>query len=392
MERIIDSIGNFKNSKTFQKSVENFNYKLNETCDDSVDVNFDVLTESSVSKVFVNVSKLSEDYAFCKVHSDLFEYQTRVPYGILSKFMSGLVNDCLYDCPCEYDNSPTSILNESSNGLDLLDISDLKVTQPKNVVNIELSEKRLVYKLTYSFNNKKFIKYFADSRNLQRATNFAESDYKIHKWGLKPSECVDLLQNTQDEGVDVPEKFLIEVGATMWEHYPKGFCENYSKHYYEVSYEDKVGHGIMPSTLFNTWARRAIAHVPNGCVYVCEDTEAGCIRIPVRIAYKNHCRELDDIASEALKSVINIVPPKKREYIKASPILARVYAYPDRKVVTEYFGYMADKNLEKLEDFKDNERIKPIPTSAISEGLFNEIKSVCRWYLNNYLNYKGIKK
>ena len=69
-----------------------------------------------------------------------------------------------------------------------------------------------------------------------------------------------------------------------------------------------------------------------------------------------------------------------------------MYAYPDRKIVTEYFGYMADKNLEKLEDFKDKERIKPIPTSAISEGLFNEIKSVCRWYLNNYLNYKGIKK
>lgn len=92
MERIIEAINKSKSNKFMQESTKNFGYKLDEANTDKVNLAFDVTGDSSV-KVSVAIEKLSESYADCKVNTSLQQYETRVPYGILSEFIKGIVKE-----------------------------------------------------------------------------------------------------------------------------------------------------------------------------------------------------------------------------------------------------------------------------------------------------------
>lgn len=92
MERIIEAINNSKSNKFMQESTKNFGYKLDEANTDKVNLAFDVIGDNSV-KVSVAIEKLSESYADCKVSTSLQQYETRVPYGILSEFIKGIVKE-----------------------------------------------------------------------------------------------------------------------------------------------------------------------------------------------------------------------------------------------------------------------------------------------------------
>jgi hypothetical protein len=92
MERIIEAINKSKSNKFMQESTKNFGYKLDEANTDKVNLAFDVIGDNSV-KVSVAIEKLSESYADCKVNTSLQQYETRVPYGILSEFIKGIVKE-----------------------------------------------------------------------------------------------------------------------------------------------------------------------------------------------------------------------------------------------------------------------------------------------------------
>lgn len=92
MERIIEAINKSKSNKFMQESTKNFGYKLDEANTDKVNLTFDVTGGNSV-KVSVAIEKLSESYADCKVNTSLQQYETRVPYGILSEFIKGIVKE-----------------------------------------------------------------------------------------------------------------------------------------------------------------------------------------------------------------------------------------------------------------------------------------------------------
>lgn len=92
MERIIEAINKSKSNKFMQESTKNFGYKLDEANTDKVNLVFDVIGDNSV-KVSVAIEKLSESYADCKVNTSLQQYETRVPYGILSEFIKGIVKE-----------------------------------------------------------------------------------------------------------------------------------------------------------------------------------------------------------------------------------------------------------------------------------------------------------
>lgn len=92
MERIIEAINKSKSNKFMQESTKNFGYKLDEANTDKVNLAFDVTGSNSV-KVSVAIEKLSESYADCKVNTSLQQYETRVPYGILSEFIKGIVKE-----------------------------------------------------------------------------------------------------------------------------------------------------------------------------------------------------------------------------------------------------------------------------------------------------------
>ena len=92
MERIIEAINKSKLNKFMQESTKNFGYKLDEANTDKVNLAFDVIGDNSV-KVSVAIEKLSESYADCKVNTSLQQYETRVPYGILSEFIKGIVKE-----------------------------------------------------------------------------------------------------------------------------------------------------------------------------------------------------------------------------------------------------------------------------------------------------------
>ncbi len=92
MERIIEAINKSKSNKFMQESTKNFGYKLDEANTDKVNLAFDVTGGNSV-KVSVAIEKLSESYADCKVNTSLQQYETRVPYGILSEFIKGIVKE-----------------------------------------------------------------------------------------------------------------------------------------------------------------------------------------------------------------------------------------------------------------------------------------------------------
>ena len=92
MERIIEAINKSKSNKFMQESTKNFGYKLDESNTDKVNLAFDVIGDNSV-KVSVAIEKLSESYADCKVSTSLQQYETRVPYGILSEFINGIVKE-----------------------------------------------------------------------------------------------------------------------------------------------------------------------------------------------------------------------------------------------------------------------------------------------------------
>lgn len=92
MERIIEAINKSKQSDFMQKSIKNFGYRFDEANNDKIDIMFDVIGESNV-KVNVSVEKLSESYADCKVNTELQQYESRVPYGILSEFINGIVKE-----------------------------------------------------------------------------------------------------------------------------------------------------------------------------------------------------------------------------------------------------------------------------------------------------------
>ena len=92
MERILEAINKSKSNKFMQESTKNFGYKLDEANTDKVNLAFDVIGDNSV-KVSVAIEKLSESYADCKVNTSLQQYETRVPYGILSEFIKGIVKE-----------------------------------------------------------------------------------------------------------------------------------------------------------------------------------------------------------------------------------------------------------------------------------------------------------
>ena len=92
MERIIEAINKSKSNKFMQESTKNFGYKLDEANTDKVNLAFDVIGDNSV-KVSIAIEKLSESYADCKVNTSLQQYETRVPYGILSEFIKGIVKE-----------------------------------------------------------------------------------------------------------------------------------------------------------------------------------------------------------------------------------------------------------------------------------------------------------
>lgn len=95
MERIIEAINKSKSNRFMQESTKNFGYKLDEANTDKVNLAFDVIDvigDNSV-KVSVAIEKLSESYADCKVNTSLQQYETRVPYGILSEFIKGIVKE-----------------------------------------------------------------------------------------------------------------------------------------------------------------------------------------------------------------------------------------------------------------------------------------------------------
>lgn len=92
MERIIEAINKSKSNKFMQESTKNFGYKFDEANTDKVNLAFDVIGDNSV-KVSVAIEKLSESYADCKVSTSLQQYETRVPYGILSEFINGIVKE-----------------------------------------------------------------------------------------------------------------------------------------------------------------------------------------------------------------------------------------------------------------------------------------------------------
>ena len=92
MERIIEAINKSKSSEFMQKSIKNFGYKFDESNNEKIDIEFDVMGESNV-KANVSVEKLSESYADCKVKTELQQYESRVPYGILSEFINGTVKE-----------------------------------------------------------------------------------------------------------------------------------------------------------------------------------------------------------------------------------------------------------------------------------------------------------
>ena len=92
MERIIEAINKSKSNKFMQESTKNVGYKLDEANTDKVNLAFDVIGDNSV-KVSVAIENLSESYADCKVNTSLQQYETRVPYGILSEFIKGIVKE-----------------------------------------------------------------------------------------------------------------------------------------------------------------------------------------------------------------------------------------------------------------------------------------------------------
>ena len=74
-----------------KSSVSGFRYKFDESDKDSINLEF-VIKESN-TKVHVTVSKLSESYTYCKVHTDLQQYEGRVSYGMISRFINGIVRE-----------------------------------------------------------------------------------------------------------------------------------------------------------------------------------------------------------------------------------------------------------------------------------------------------------
>lgn len=94
MERIIEAINKSKQSDYMQEYVRNFEYRFDEVNNGKINMEFDIISESNV-KVNVSVEKLDESYAYCKVHTDLQQYEGRVSYGILSKYINGIVRETL---------------------------------------------------------------------------------------------------------------------------------------------------------------------------------------------------------------------------------------------------------------------------------------------------------
>jgi hypothetical protein len=269
---------------------------------------------------------------------------------------------------------------------DYCDIDDLKVALPDGVTDLELCYANKVYRLSYTYYEKKFIKYFAvKSSSMQTATDFAEQDAEIDELGLNPASCVDMIKNLVDTDIRIPDTVLDEVGETMRAHYPDGKASEHSDHYYSTVANGKVGHGVFPPELFDTWSKRVLKFPPHDFCFICDNVGLGLIVIPTKASYLNHCRELDDIFNKVLRSVINIVPKEKRAKFRARPGLNRVFAYPSSKVVTEYFRLITPKDEYFIPELNDDD-VKPIPVDVFDKSVEDEIKDSCRNFLQHWKN------
>jgi hypothetical protein len=267
---------------------------------------------------------------------------------------------------------------------DYCDIDDLKVSTPEGVKDLELCYANKVYRLSYAYYEKKFIKYFAvKSSSMRTATDFAEADAEIDELGLNPSNCVDIVRNLVDTEIRIPDTVIDEVGETMRAHYPDGKAAEHSDHYYDTVINGKVGHGVFPPELFDAWSKRVLKFPPRDICFICDTVGLGLIVIPIKAAYLNHCRELDDIFNKVLKSVINIVPKEKRARFRARPGLNRVFAYPISMVVTEYFRLITPKDEYYIYDLEDD-NVKPIPADVFDKTVEEEIMYACRNFLQHW--------
>lgn len=268
---------------------------------------------------------------------------------------------------------------------DYCDISDLKTTIPDGVKDLQLCCSDGIYRLSYSFYDNKFIKYFfTKSSNESLACDMAESDAEIEELGLDPSNCIDAVYRCDTSTSGIPDDTYENVGKTMRAHYPNGKAEEYSKHYYDTLKEDKPGHGLFPTELFDTWSDRVLNKLPRTFNYIYENTGMGIIIIPVKVIYANHCRELDDVFKESMKEVINSVPKEKRYSFKALPGLVRIFAYPASMIVSEYFYCVSPKEKEIIPNLNDD-KIKPIPVKAFNIETIKGIISSCRDFLKRIL-------
>ena len=276
---------------------------------------------------------------------------------------------------------------ESNNGSDTLefdycDINDLQVAFPDGVKNVELCYASGVYRLAYNFYDNKFIKYFfVKSSSSKAAYDFAWSDAEIEELGLEPESCVDMVKSTDTLDIKLPDNTFEDVGKTFKKRYASGGVEH-SKHYYDTVVNDKVGHGIFPPELFDAWSKRVLEHEPNSFVFMYDTVGIGSIIIPIKAAYKNHCRELDDIFAVIVRRVINVLPKEKRATFRAKPGLMRVFAYPETVIVTEYFRIITPKEESSLPELNDDD-VTPIPENVFKESIREAIMEACRNYINH---------
>ena len=267
---------------------------------------------------------------------------------------------------------------------DYCDIDNLKVSIPNGVTELELYYASKVYRMSYKYYGKKFIKYFAVNASAEpTAEYFADQDAEIEELGLESTNCVGMIDNLRETDVHITDEILEEIGETMRAQYPNGQAKEHSDHYYDTVINEKVGHGIFPPELFDVWSKRAMKFPPNDFCFMCENVGMGLIIIPTKAIYLNHCRELDDIFKKVLKSVINIVPKEKRARFRARPGLHRVFAYPGNSVVTEYFRLITPKDEHFIYDLNDDS-VKPIPVEIFGEAVEEAIVEVCRNFLQHW--------
>ena len=90
---ILESVNKAMTTELMRNGTKNCVCKLDESQSDKVDVSFDVLGRDDKAPVRILFERMGDKYAYCKVTSPLMEYETRVPYGIITNFVNSVAEE-----------------------------------------------------------------------------------------------------------------------------------------------------------------------------------------------------------------------------------------------------------------------------------------------------------